>query len=375
MSETFVKRLLVIVLSIIGVYCVIIALIQTQQYIAPLVLGGLFAMSLLPLYNALRKRRLGSGLAAFVSLGVLVVALGVLIFIFSTRVKGVVSEWNNLRTEMLPTVNNAQQYLDSNLGIQFKELDRLINFMKPNDQNDSQSFTISTRMVSDTVNPLFGVVGSFFLILIYIYFFLFFKEHIHKAILNFFSASHQKAAKNALHNAAIVCRQYFIGKMVLIIILAIIYYTGLQIIGVKYALFLACFAALLSVIPYVGNIIGAGLAILLGMVTEGLTPVSVIIGVGITFTIAQFIESYILEPFVIGNKVGLNALFTILAVVFGGALWGIVGMVVAIPLVGILKVLFDAIPWLAPIGTLIGNIEEPKSKGKISAIIQKIKFW
>ncbi|WP_378187895.1 AI-2E family transporter [Aquimarina sp. W85] len=375
MSDTFIRRFLVIILTLLGVYFMTFALIHTQQYIAPLVLGGLFAMSLLPLYNILRNRKWGAGISALVSLSVLVIAIGILVFVFSTRVKSVVSEWNNLQTEMLPKINTAQDYLDDKVGVQFKELDRLVEFMKPKEDKDSQSFSISTRMVSDTMNPLFGVVGSFFLILIYIYFFLFFRDHIHNAILNFFSEDHQPTVKKALHNTAVVCRQYFVGKMFLIVILAIIYYTGLQIIGINYALFLACFAAILSVIPYVGNILGAGVAIVLGMVTQGLNPLTVVIGVGITFTIAQFIESYILEPFIIGNQVGLNALFTILAVVFGGALWGIVGMVVAIPLVGILKVIFDAIPWTAPIGTLIGNIEESNSNTKISTLLQKIKFW
>src|SRR5690606_22248956 len=95
---------------------------------------------------------------------------------------------------------------------------------------------------------------------------------------------------------------------------------------------------LLSLVPYIGNIIGYGIALLMGVLSGN--GMGIIIGVSIVFAITQFIESYILEPFVVGEKVDLNPTLTIIGVVMFGMLWGLAGMFIAIPAMGILKVIF-----------------------------------
>jgi predicted PurR-regulated permease PerM len=127
----------------------------------------------------------------------------------------------------------------------------------------------------------------------------------------------------------------------------------LSVSGVKSAILISIIAALLSLIPYIGNIIGFVLAIAMATFT-GAGSVA-FIGVTITFTIAQFVESYILEPYVVGKKVDLNPLVTILVVVLGGAVWGVTGMIISIPVFGILKIVFDHISVFHPLGYMLGE--------------------
>ena len=96
-----------------------------------------------------------------------------------------------------------------------------------------------------------------------------------------------------------------------------------------------------------------------------------ILGVLIVFSITQFIESYILEPYVVGHKVEINPVFTIIIVILGGALWGVAGMIISIPVLGILKVVFDHVPYLHPFGYLIG---EEEKEGGVN-FFKKIKGW
>ena len=97
---------------------------------------------------------------------------------------------------------------------------------------------------------------------------------------------------------------------------------------------------------------------------------SVLIGILITYAVVQFIQSYLLEPLIVGKEVRINPLTTIVGIVAGEFLWGIAGMIVAIPLIGMAKVVFDNTPSLKPLGFLFGEAE--KSEGNF---LEKIKSW
>ena len=119
-------------------------------------------------------------------------------------------------------------------------------------------------------------------------------------------------------------------------------------------------AALLSIIPYIGNIIAFLIAIGLGYVADGDT--TALIGIVITFTVAQFIESYLFEPYVVGDNVNLDPFVTILAVVAGSMVWGVIGMILSIPVLGIINVIFMHVGPLKPYSFLLGNNEGKKKK-------------
>ncbi|PAM93509.1 AI-2E family transporter, partial [Flavobacterium sp. IR1] len=115
-----------------------------------------------------------------------------------------------------------------------------------------------------------------------------------------------------------------LGKLILIGLLAVVYYIGLGISGVSNFILVSIIEALLTLIPYFGNIIGLSLAMAFGYLTSG--ELGVLIGVLITFTVSQFLESYVLQPYVVGDKVDLHPFTVIVVVVLGGALWGVIGM-------------------------------------------------
>ena len=117
-----------------------------------------------------------------------------------------------------------------------------------------------------------------------------------------------------------------------------IYYLGFTIGSVPYALFLAVFAALFSIIPYVGNIIGGGIAVVLSYLYAGSTPALIVIGV---ISAAQLLENYILTPWIIGDETDLNPFITVFGIILFSVLWGTVGAIIALPIIGVLKVIFE----------------------------------
>jgi predicted PurR-regulated permease PerM len=160
--------------------------------------------------------------------------------------------------------------------------------------------------------------------------------------------------------------------LILILFLAILYSIGLYFSGVQQAILISALAALLSLLPFIGNVLGYFLA--LGMALISGAGATGAIGVTITFSITQFVESYILEPYIVGNKVHINPVFTIIVVVLGGMVWGIIGMFVSIPFLGILKVILDRIPALEPVGFLLGETEQDDDELQ-GGFFQKIKDW
>ena len=139
----------------------------------------------------------------------------------------------------------------------------------------------------------------------------------------------------------------------------VMYSIGFSIVGVKYAVLFAIICGLLEIVPFIGNLTGNLLTILMVVIQGG--GMGMVIGVVITYLIVQFLQTYILEPLVVGAEVNINPLFTIVILVLGELVWGIPGMVLAIPLLGILKIICDHVESLKPYGYLIGSDKKKRS--------------
>ena len=178
----------------------------------------------------------------------------------------------------------------------------------------------------------------------------------------------RKNTEIIVHDASKVAQQYLTGLASMIVILWIMYGIGFSIIGVKSAVFFAVLCGLLEIVPFVGNITGTSITMLMVVSQGGSTQM--VLGVFVTYLIIQFVQSYLLEPLVVGAEVNINPIFTILVLVGGEMLWGIPGMVLAIPILGIIKIVCDHIEPLKPYGFLIGQGDKKKEE---SPWVKKLK--
>lgn len=161
--------------------------------------------------------------------------------------------------------------------------------------------------------------------------------------------------QETLEKTSMVVQKYLIGKLTIISILTIVYSIGFMIAGIQYAILIALLAALLTFIPYVGNLIAAAIASILTLSTGGtMTDILIVIGV---MSIAQFIESYILEPWIVGGNVSINPLFSIITVLFLSSVWGAGGAILALPVFGVIKIFFDHFEASKPLAFLMDDEE------------------
>ena len=198
-----------------------------------------------------------------------------------------------------------------------------------------------------------GFLGTFLLVFVYIFFLLFYRRRFRVFLLRIFPEEKKEEVTSVIARTARVAPKYLAGKLILMGIIAVVYAVGLGISGVNNFIVVSLISALLALIPYIGNIIAYVLAMAFGFLTSGDT--AVLLGVTLTFGLGQFFQTYFLEPYLLGDQVDVHPFFVILAVIIGNLVWGVIGMVLAIPLLGIVTILFIHTRELHELGLLLSK--------------------
>ena len=198
--------------------------------------------------------------------------------------------------------------------------------------------------------------GDTLLALVYIFCLLHYRDKFWEFLLRLFPTEEHTKVARIVNATSDVARKYLWGRLILIFILAVLYGIGFVIIGLQNALFLALIAAIFTFVPYIGPLIGFVFPLLVALASQNV--LTLVLGVLAVYLVAQFVESYILEPMIVGSEVNLNPFFTILAIVVGGLMWGVPGMILGIPILGIVRIILENIEPLRPYAFLLGEQQE-----------------
>jgi predicted PurR-regulated permease PerM len=209
-----------------------------------------------------------------------------------------------------------------------------------------------------------------FIMPIYIFLFLYYRTFLAEFILMSFEEKDKIKVRNVLYKVKQVVKNYIAGMFVVIIILAILNSIALLSLGISHAFLFAGFAALLNVIPFLGPFIGATLPILYAFLTKD--SLWYTFGVFMAFYIIQLFESNLFTPKIVGGKVSMNPLMTIIALFVGNFIWGLAGMILFIPGMAILKVIFDEVEGMEPYGFLLGDTRSAEKKARGRNLKDKI---
>lgn len=205
----------------------------------------------------------------------------------------------------------------------------------------SALISISDLLVDCTIIP------------IYTFLFLLYKDHFILFLAKLISKENHAALKDILTQIKVSINNYIVSLILEMIVVSVLTSLGLWIIGVKYFILLGLITGILNLIPYIGIAI-AGLITILASLT-GSAEISLVVGILIVNLIVQLIDNNLLVPLIINSKVEINAFVSIIGIIIGGTAAGISGMFLAIPLLAILKIIFDRIESLEPWGYVMGN--------------------
>jgi predicted PurR-regulated permease PerM len=295
----------------------------------------------------------------------LLAAISLIIGIFAWQVSDISGRSAEIQKNITEKVNQVREYATNTLGIPEQKQQQII-------QQQQQS---STGRLSGMISGFFSSFGSlltnFIIVMVYIFLFLMFRTHLQRFVLKLVPKDEQENANTIMHDVRLVAQKYLTGMAMMIACLWVMYSIGFSIVGVDNAIFFAIMCGLLEIVPFVGNLVGVGFTLLMTIAQGGSN--TMIIGILITYGIVQFTQTYLLEPLVVGREISINPVFTIAGIVGGELLWGIPGMILALPLLGIIKIVCDHIEPLKPFGYLIGDDKKGESKGleKLKKIFKK----
>ncbi|MBU1820005.1 MAG: AI-2E family transporter [Bacteroidetes bacterium] len=390
-------------LLIVGVYFFFLGLVRGKSFLAPIAVAAILAMVILPVANWFEHKGMKRVWAALCADLLILFFFAVLTGILAFQIKRFSEEWPSMQRKLEPKINQLQQYISEKTGLTIQEQKQKIQESikgasssggseqtaaagksdqqarqdQPQQQDSGQTQGQQTSTggglmakAGSFIMKFIGFVGTSLLVLVYIFFFLLYRKKFKDSLIRIAPDDTSEKTGAIIANAAEVSQNYLFGRLIEIVFVAIVYSIGLLISGVQNAILISILGAVLILIPYLGNVIAYVLALGFALFSGG--GMGQVIGVTVTFGLTQFIETYTLEPYLVGGKVNLNPVATILVVVLGNALWGVVGMLVAIPALGIAKVIFDNVPVLNPLGYLLG---EEDTDGESVGMFDKAMHW
>lgn len=210
----------------------------------------------------------------------------------------------------------------------------------------------SSAAIGETLAIISNGLVALFLIPVYVFMILFYQPLLREFIHKLFSEDKKEKVGKIVSQIKVVLQQYLIGLIIEFVLVAMPNVVALLILGIDYAILLGILGALLNIIPYLGGIISVGLFMLVALITKD--PIYVVY-VAATYTVIQFVDNNYIVPKIVASKIKINALFSIIVVLAGNALWGISGMFLSIPILAIAKLIFDHIASLKPWGFLLGD--------------------
>ncbi|AEI49081.1 AI-2E family transporter [Runella slithyformis] len=340
-------------LVILGTVALFYILYIGKDIIVPLILAALLAILLNPAVNFLSNHKINRTLAILLSILAAALLLAALLFFIGSQLARFSDSLPLFKQKFTELYQQLLEWIGQTFNIPSNKLTGWV------DKTQKEIMSQSTSVMGRTLGTLSGMLGMFLLLPVYIFLFLYYKTLLLSFISQLFQQVSSKTVAEVLTQTKALVQSYLVGLLAETAIVAALNAAGLLIIGVEYAIVLGIIGAILNVIPYIGGLIATALPMLIAITTQDTTAA---LWVLILFIVVQFVDNNLIVPNIVASKVKVNALVSIVAVLIGGALWGISGMFLSIPLVAILKVVFDRIDSLKPFGYLIGDDQPTVAK-------------
>lgn len=326
---------------------IIVLLVFAKSLLIPIVVSSYFAMLMFPLVNWFEKKKVPRGLAITITMLIgLAVVVG-LAWFFGMQITSFADDLPNIQSRLDQLSGELSAWLNNTLGIKqqisFNDLDKkAIAYVQDN-----------ASSVSGMAFNTLGSLAIIILIPVYLFMFLLYRDHFMQFIIRLFSDHNPEDVVVVVSDLRTVIQKYISGMLKVMLILAVLNSIAYFSLGIKHALFFAVFGAILNVVPYVGPLVGSIVPITYALLTKD--SIWYPIGVFICFHVIQTIEGNFLTPKIVGSNVSLNPIASLVALLVGGYIWGVAGMVIFIPAFAILKKLLELHPSTAEFGFLLGE--------------------
>jgi len=336
---------------LIGIAVLIAMLYIGRSIFVPVVFATILAIVLHPVVNYFVKKKLNRVLAIILTLFLtflIIAAFGALLISQASRLSDSLPFLADKFTELL---NQVIAWISDHFDINSRKMDAWLL------KTRTELINNGTAAIGDTLVSLGNLLVVIFLVPVYVFMLLFYHSILIEFIHRLFSSGQQSKVSQLVTKTKTLIQQYLIGLIIEAGIMAALNTAALLILGIEYALLLGIIGALLNIIPYIGGLVSVAMPMIVALITKDSAWYAVY--VLIVYYLIQLVDNNYIVPKVVASKVKLNALFSLLAVFVGNALWGIPGMFISIPILAVIKLVCDNVEPLKPWGFLLGDTMPP----------------
>lgn len=338
----------------IFIAAIVLLLIYAQNILIPIVIAAFFAMLMVPLVNWMERKGINRIISISFAIVICLLILGGVISIIVSQVSSFSNDFAQIQERFDVLQEQVNPYLQKlgNYGLVLE----LESIEQKAIEWAGKNLNVFTNALSSTLSSLSLLV----LIPVYLFMFLLYRDHFVVVTCKIFKEYEPGHVASVVSDLRRVIQDYLSGVIKVMCILIVLNFIAFTALGLKHALFFAMLGGFLNIIPYIGPWVGSVIPVVYALLTKDslLYP----LGIFLSIWIIQTVENNYLTPKIVGSNVNLNPIASFIALILGGFIWGVVGMIVFIPAFAILKKVLELSPDTEVYGYLLG--EEPKEETK-----------
>lgn len=334
-------------IELLGIILTGILISVGNSVVTPLVMAFFVSLVLLPVYRFFKRIRFPEALAILFSILLLIVIVALVGWFFSFQIGKLVQDFPQIKNNITTHLTTLSQWVNAKTNFSTQEQ---LNFL--NDQSN-KLLNYAGGLLSGAALSLTSVLIFVGLLPIYIFLLLYYKNLLLRFVFLWFPQSSHGKVEEVMREIQSIIKSYLVGLCIQITYITILLGGILLVIGIHHAILIGIIFAILNLIPYVGAFIGNLIGVLLTLTSsQELWPIFAVLG---SITVVQFLDNNILMPRIVGSKVKINALATIVGVIVAGNLAGVAGMFLSLPVIAVLKIVFDRTENFRQWGVLLGD--------------------
>lgn len=351
-------------IELMGLALIGFIFIVGQGIIMPLLMAFFISLMLLPVMRFFRKFKTPEILAIFLPILALFIFLGLIIWFFSSQIGALIADLPQIKKNVSQHLGALSTWIAEKFKYSANEQLKFI------DEQSNKMLNSAGSILSSMVGSIGNVLLFFGLIPIYIYLILLYKNLLMRFIFMWFDEKDHTTVEEGLKASESIIKSYLIGLLIQITYITILLGAILFFFGIKHALLIGVIFAFLNLIPYLGALIGNILGVLITLASsQEILPIFIVLG---AIAVVQFLDNNILMPRIVGSKVKINALAAIVGVILAGTMGGISAMFLALPIIAVLKIIFDRSEQFKQWGVLLGD-ERPQHSPMQFPVFRKKK--
>ncbi|WP_224746243.1 AI-2E family transporter [Mucilaginibacter glaciei] len=341
-------------IELVGLFILGTIIVTGSTIIMPLLMAFFFSLVLLSVFRFFRKLKFPEAIAVMLPILLLTIVLALIIWLFSSQVGALIADFPQIQRTVTKHFDNLSIWISNSFGYSPAEQLKFIN------TQSKKLFSSLGGLLSGAVGSLSGIVIFIGLLPIYIYLILLYRNLFLKFVLMWFKKDEYQNVEEAIRQTEKMVKSYLVGLLIQITYIIVLLAGSLWVFGIQNALLIGIIFAFLNLIPYLGALTGNILGILLTLASsESITDVLIVLA---AITFVQLLDNNILMPRIVWSQIKINPLVSIVGIIVAGTMAGISGMFLAMPVLSLLKIVFDHTERYKQWGVLLGDDRPSKNR-------------